>query len=72
MRILRALGDFISDLLQGDVVALSLAGFFLLLVIGAGTIWVIDRRRRAKEKAKTMRAKEKLTGRDRRSITKPK
>ena len=49
MRLLRALRDFFSDLFSGDPVALGIAGFFLLLVLAVGGIWIADRIRRKKE-----------------------
>jgi flagellar biosynthesis/type III secretory pathway M-ring protein FliF/YscJ len=51
MRILRAIGDFFSDLGNGDPVALAIAGFLLLLIAIVATVWIVDLRRRRREKA---------------------
>jgi hypothetical protein len=63
MRLLRAIGDFFSDLANGDPVALIIAGCVLLLLLVPLTFWIIDLRRRKKEKAaREARAKGKPKG----------
>jgi hypothetical protein len=49
MRLLRAIGDFFSDLVRGDPVALAIGGFFLLLVAAVAATWIADLRRRKRE-----------------------
>jgi hypothetical protein len=54
----RALLDFLSDLVQGNPVALAIAGFFLFLMVIVATIWMIDLRKRKKDnKGKKTRSK---------------
>jgi flagellar biogenesis protein FliO len=48
----RALRDWLEDLFAGDAVALGLAGFFLLLLLIAGVIWLVDRVKRKNENEK--------------------
>ena len=62
---MKALRDFFSDLVQGDPIALCLAGFFLLLAGVVATIWIIDLRKRKKEaERKKPRAKANPRPRD--------
>jgi hypothetical protein len=55
----RALRDFFTDLVQGDPVALALAGFVLLLITAVATVWIIDLlKRKKKNSGKKPRGKE--------------
>lgn len=49
MRLLRALRDFFGDLVQGDLVALAIAGLVLLLMAVVAGIWIADLRKRSRE-----------------------
>jgi hypothetical protein len=46
---LRALKDFFKDLFDGDLVALGIAGFFLVLILLVGSIWIAHWIKRKKE-----------------------
>jgi hypothetical protein len=64
MRLIRALGDFLTDLTSGDPVALALAGVFLLMASVVAAIWIIDLRKKQKEKkGKKPTSKPKLKDR---------
>ncbi|MBI3407156.1 MAG: hypothetical protein HY040_02215 [Planctomycetes bacterium] len=45
----RALRDFFTDLIQGDPVALIIAGVVLFLASLVAIVWIIDRRKKKKE-----------------------
>jgi len=47
-----AMEQFLDKLSEGDPVALGLAGFVGLLAVIAFAIWLIDRKKQQKEKAK--------------------
>jgi hypothetical protein len=49
VRLLRAIGDFFSDLGRGDPVALVIAGVFLLMAAAVAATWIFDMRRRKRE-----------------------
>lgn len=46
MRLIHALHDFLTDLVQGDPVALTLAAVFLALLLLPLTFWIIDMRKK--------------------------
>jgi len=52
MRILRAIGDFFRDLFSGEPLAVIIAVVFLILLALPLTFWIIDVRKKRRERDK--------------------